>query len=294
MLVTHGVQQGLYLVMRTLLRAGDEVLLPSPHYGSYEINARTCGATPVLVPLRQEDGFQPRMDALTEGLTPKTRALIFSNPHNPLGVLWPRHVLEDIAEFAVRHDLLVLVDEVYRDYFAEPVSIGALPGMHERTFTFNGFSKSHMLMGLRMGYVAGPAEVMEYVQRFHHSIAISSSSMGQVAALAALECPHDQVVSMYQEIQDLLDLLHRGVTALPGVECVKPESGFYLFPSFDSIGITSLDLALRLIEEAGVVTLPGTEFGRLGEGFLRLSVAASRPHVERGLERLTRFVEQLG
>lgn len=290
LLVTHGVQQGLYLVMRTLLSPGDEVLLPSPHYGSYAVNARTCGAKPVLVPLHEENRFEPDMEAMTEAVTERTRAVIFSNPHNPLGILWPRHVLEEIAEFAQRHDLLVLVDEVYHDYFEKPVSIGSLPGMRQRTFTFNGFSKSHMLMGLRMGYVAGPEEIMQYVQRFHHSIAISTSSLGQAAALAALECPHDEVSGTYQEIQDLLMLLYQRVTGLSGVTCVKPESGFYLFPSFASLGLTSLDLSIRLIEEAGVVTLPGTEFGPLGEGYLRLSVAAGRAHVEMGIERLEQFV----
>lgn len=290
LLVTHGVQQGLYLVMRTLLSPGDEVLLPSPHYGSYEVNARTCGAHPILVPLHEEDRFEPDMEVMAESVTERTRAVIFSNPHNPLGILWPRTVLQDIAEFAQRHDLLVLVDEVYHDFFEEPVSIGSLPGMRQRTFTFNGFSKSHMLMGLRMGYVAGPAEIMQYVQRFHHSIAISTSSFGQVAALAALECPYDEVSDMYEEIQDLLMELHRGVTEISGVTCVKPESGFYLFPSFASLGLSSLDLSIRLIEEAGVVALPGTEFGPLGEGFLRLSVAAGRQHVELGIERLKNYV----
>jgi aspartate/methionine/tyrosine aminotransferase len=289
-LVTHGVQQGLYLVMGTLLKPGDEVLLPSPHYGSYEINANLCGAEPTLVPLREEDGFEPDMAAMEDALGSKTRAVIFSNPNNPLGILWPRRVLGQIAEFAQRFDLFVLVDEVYHDYFDDPFSIGSLPGMAERTFTFNGFSKSHMLMGLRIGYVAGPAELMQYVQRFHHSIAISTSSLGQAAALAALECPPDQVNGMYEEIQDLIGLLHQGVNSLPGVSCVRPESGFYLFPNFAGLGMSSLDLSLRLIEEAGVITLPGTEFGPLGEGFLRLSVAAGRNDVETGLERLGDFV----
>jgi len=292
-LVTHGVQQGLYLVMATLLKPGDEVLLPSPHYGSYEINANLCGAKPVLVPLNEQHGFEPDIAAMEAAVSPTTRAVIFSNPHNPLGILWSRKVLEQIAHFAQRFDLFVLVDEVYHDYFEDPLSIGSLPGMAPRTFTFNGFSKSHMLMGLRMGYVAGPADLMQYVQRFHHSIAISTSSLGQAAALAALECPADQVKDMYEEIQVLVNLLHRGVTSLPGVTCVEPESGFYLFPNFSSLGHNSVDLSLRLIEEAGVITLPGTEFGPLGEGFLRLSVAAGRADVEMGLKRLGDFVAHL-
>jgi aminotransferase len=293
-LVTHGVQQGLYLVMRTILKPGDEVLLPSPPYGTYLINARACGAVPVLVNLPEENGFKPIMEEMEAAVTPRTKALIFSNPHNPLGVMWPREVLEELAEFSIKHNLIVLVDEVYRDHFAayDPVSLASLPGMRERTFTFNGFSKSYMLMGLRMGYLAGPAALMPFVKKFHHTIAICSSSLGQIAAMATFDCPRDQVEGIYREVESLLDLLYQGVSALPRVSCVKPQAGFYLFPNFSRFGLTSLDLALQLIEVAGVIALPGTTFGPAGEGFLRLSVASGREQVTKGIARLTSFVEE--
>lgn len=294
-LVTHGVQQALYLVMRTILKPGDEVLLPSPHYETYEINARHCGAVPVPVLMREQDRWQPTVEALEAAITPRSAVLVFSNPSNPLGIIWPRSVLEGVARVAIKHNLLLLVDEVYRDFFdpALRLSLASLPGMQERTFTFNGFSKSHMLMGLRMGYVAGPAELMAHVKRLHHSIAICTSALGQAAALASFDCPAEQVSPLYAEIQDLLDLLYERLTSIPGITCVRPKSGFYLFPNFSRVGLSSLELAMRLIEQARVSTLPGTSFGRAGEGYLRLSVAAGRQHVELGSQRLIRFFEEL-
>jgi aspartate/methionine/tyrosine aminotransferase len=295
-LVTHGIQEALYIVMRTILCPGDQVLIPSPHYGNYLINSLVCGASPVLVALREEDGFQPDCASLEAAITPRTKAIVFSNPSNPLGVLWSPEALEGIARLARTHNLIVLVDEAYRDYYqsSRPVSIAALPGMKERTFTFNGFSKAYMMMGLRMGYVTGPEEPLAIVKRLHHIVAICPSSLGQVAALATFECPREQVDSIYQEYQSLLGMLYQNVAAIPGVSCVKPPSGFYLFPNFKGVGLSSQELSLQLIEKAGVVTFPGTEFGATGEGYLRLSVAAGREHVEKGSERLSRFIRELG
>jgi aspartate/methionine/tyrosine aminotransferase len=293
-LVTHGVQEALYVVLRTLLRPGDEVLIPSPHYGNYYIDSVACGAKPVLVPLREEDGFQPDLERLEAAISPQTRALIFSNPNNPLGVLWPGEVLEKIAGLAQAHNLIVLVDEVYHDYYSasRPVSIAALPGMKGRTFTFNGFSKAYVMMGLRIGYVAGPAEVMGLVKQLHYAVALCPSSVGQVAALASFDCPREQVNGIYREYQSLIETLYEGVVALPGVSCVRPPAGFYLFPNFKRLGVGSLELSLQLIKDAGVVTLPGTEFGPAGEGHLRLSVAAGREDVEKGVAMLTRFFQE--
>ncbi len=290
-LVTHGVQEGLYIVMRTILLPGDEVLIPSPHYGNYVFNSVACGARPVLVPLRQEDGFQPDCERLEAAITPRTKALVFSNPSNPLGVLWPREALEALARLAEAHNLIVLVDEIYRDYYRSnrPFSIAALPGMKERTFTFNGFSKAYMMMGLRMGYVAGPAELMAYIKQLHYVVALCPSSLGQAAALATFDCPREQVDSVQREFSSLLETLCQSVSTLPGVSCVKPPGGFYVFPNFKRWGLSAMDLSLRLIREAGVLTIPGTEFGPAGDGYLRLSVAAARAQVEKGIERLTRF-----
>ncbi|UCG14444.1 MAG: pyridoxal phosphate-dependent aminotransferase [Deltaproteobacteria bacterium] len=292
--ITSGVQEGLYVVMRAVLHSGDQVLIPSPHYGNYYQNAIACGAKPVLVPLDEKEGFVPDLDRLEKAVTSRTRALVFCNPSNPLGVVWPREILDGLATLAIRHNLIVLVDEIYHDfvYSVQPItSIATLPGMAERTFTFGGFSKSHLMMGLRIGFVVGPSEPMIAVKNLHYCITLCPSSVAQVAALAALDCPKEQLELVFHEFRQRVEMLHRGVATIDGVSCVKPEGGFYLFPNMSRFGLSSIDLAVQLIERAGVITLPGTEFGPYGEGYLRLSVCATREQLEEGLARLAEFAD---
>jgi len=293
-LITHGVQEALYAVMRTVLRRGDEVLIPSPHYANYLLDAIACGAEPVFVPLREEKGFVPCIEDLERAITFKTRLLVFSNPNNPLGVTWPDETIEAIANLARARDLLVAVDEIYRD-FAEPKpppSIASLPGMRERTFTLQGFSKSYFMMGMRIGYVVGPEELIHHVKQLHYILLLCPSTIGQTAALAALDCPKEQIEPLRREFRDKLRLLYQGVMSIPGVTCVRPNGTFYLFPNMRCFKLSSLDLCMKLIEEAGVATLPGTEFGTAGEGYLRLSVISKREQVEKGIRRLKSFAEQ--
>jgi aminotransferase len=293
LLVTHGVQEALYIVMRALLGPGDEVLIPSPHYASYSLNAVACGAASILVPLEEADGFIPDMERLERAITPRTRVLALTVPSNPLGVVWPKEILEALADLAIRRNLAVLADEIYSDFvFGEsPISMGTLPGMKERTFTFNGFSKSFMMMGLRMGYVAGPEESMKAIKNLHYCVTLCPTSLSQAAALAALECPEEQVQPIVKEYLQRLDMLYQGVMSLPGVTCVRPGGTFYVFPSMKHFGMGSLELAIRLVEEAGVLTLPGTEFGPYGEGYLRLSTCTDRSSMKTGLQRLREFAE---
>ncbi len=291
LIVTSGVQEGLYVVMRTILQPEDEVIIPSPHYGTYFQNTLACGAKPVLVPLKESEGFLPDPERVAAAVTPKSRAIVFCNPNNPLGVVWPRETLEAIAKVAIRHDLLVLVDEIYRDYAdVPPVSIAALPKMGSRTFSFGGFSKSHIMMGLRIGFVTGPAALMVQVKKMHYCVALCPSVLGQVAAQAALDCPEEELAPVRRHFKEMQDFLYKGVARLSGVTCVAPGGGFYLFPNFRAIEADSMALAVRLIEKAGVVTLPGSEFGRLGQGYLRLSICAAEADVKEGLHRLEKFV----
>jgi len=293
-LITHGIQEALYAVMRTVLRRGDEVLIPSPHYANYLLNSVACGAEPVFVPLREENGFVPRIEDLERAITPKTRLLVFSNPNNPLGVTWTDETVEAIADLARARDLLVAVDEIYRD-FAEnkpPLSIASLAGMKERAFTLQGFSKSHFMMGMRIGYVVGPKELIHHVKQLHYILLLCPSTIGQAAALAALDCPKEQIEPLRHEFRDKLRLLYQAVMSIPGVTCVPPNGTFYLFPNIRCFGLSSLDLTMKLIEESGLATLPGTEFGAAGEGYLRLSVISKKEQVEEGIRRLKSFAEQ--
>jgi len=291
-ILTCGVQQGLYVVMRSILNPGDEVIIPSPHYGTYYQNTLACGAKPVLVPLAESDNFVPDFERLSAGVSPKSRAIVFCNPNNPLGVVWSHQTLKSLADFAQTHDLLVLVDEIYRDYTfnGEPLSIGSLPGMAQRTFTFGGFSKSHLMMGLRIGFVAGPPALMHTVKKLHYCVVLCPSAISQTAAQAALQCTAADLTPIRSHFAAKLDHLYRRVKALPGVSCVAPGGGFYVFPNFSRYGSDAMAFAIRLIEEAGVVTLPGTEFGKLGQGHLRLSVCATEAEISEGIHRLETFI----
>ena len=187
-----------------------------------------------------------------------------------------------------------MVDEIYRDFATPrpPLSIASLPGMEDRTFTLQGFSKSYFMMGMRIGYMTGPPEVMLHVRQLHYLITLCPSRIAQYAALAALDCPAEYLEPMHEEYREKLRILYQGVSSMPGARCVEPNGSFYAFPNFSSFGLSSMDLATKLIEEAGVMTLPGTEFGPAGEGHLRLSVVSDRDRLEEGVERLQRFARQ--
>ena len=291
-IVTCGVQEGLYIVMRSILKPGDEVIIPSPHYGTYYQNTLVCGAKPVLFALNESEGFEPDFERLTAAVNSKSRAIVFCNPSNPLGVVWSHQTLKSLADFAQTHDLFVLVDEIYRDYTfnGKPLSIGSLPGMAQRTFTFGGFSKSHLMMGLRIGFVAGPPALIQAIKKLHYCVVLCPSVTSQTAALAALNCTEAELAPIRSHFAAQLDRLYRCVTALPGVSCVAPGGSFYVFPNFSRYGSDAMAFAIRLIEEAGVVTLPGTEFGELGQGYLRLSVCATESEVSEGIRRLEAFI----
>jgi aminotransferase len=252
-LVTHGVQEALYAVMRTLLRPGDEVLIPTPHYANYLLNTVACAAEPVFVPLKEADGFLPDVRQLETALTDNTRLIVFSNPNNPLGITWPDSTVRELAEFALQHDLLVVVDEIYRDFAHPdpPLSIASLPGMRERTFTLQGFSKSYFMMGMRIGYLCGPEEVVWHVKQLHYLITLCPSRIAQYAALAALDCPGEFLEPMYREYREKLRILYEGIRRIPGVSCVRPSGSFYAFANFSCFGLRSVELAAELVREAG-------------------------------------------
>jgi aminotransferase len=291
LLITHGVQEGLYAAMRTILHSGDEVLVPTPHYANYPMDTVACGAEPIFVPLKEDEGFVPNMAVLKQYVTSKTRALVFANPNNPLGITWPDDTIRNLAEFAKKHNLIVLVDEIYREFAVPkpPLSIASLPGMRERTFTFRGFSKSYFMMGMRIGYLVGPPEVMHHIKQLHYLLLLSPSTVGQWAALAALDCPEDQLAPLRQEFRDKVAYLYKGISEIQGITCEKPNGTFFIFPNVTCFGMKSLDVALELIKEEGLKVLPGTEFGEAGEGYLRLSVTAKWDQVKEGLERFIRF-----
>ncbi|MFM7231287.1 MAG: pyridoxal phosphate-dependent aminotransferase [bacterium] len=293
--VTPGAKPILFYAMLALLEPGDEVLVPSPAFPNYVSIARFLGARVVPVPMLPERGFDLDLEALRARTGPRTRLLLLNSPHNPTGGVLPLSTLHAVAEHARTHDLAVLSDEIYAGmlYEGESPSIASLPGMAERTIVVDGFSKTWAMTGWRLGFGIAPEPMAKHMAALMNNTVSCTATFVQKAGEAALSGPQDEVDAMVAEFRARRDLVVDGLNAIPGVCCGRPPGAFYAFPSIAVPGLTSAQLADRLLDEAGVVTLPGTAFGPEGEGYLRLSYAASRERLAEGLRRIAGFVGTL-
>jgi aspartate/methionine/tyrosine aminotransferase len=291
--VTPGAKPILFFTMLATLEPGDEVLIPSPAFPTYASVASFLDARVVPVPLDPARGFDLDLAALRERLTPRSRMLVLNSPHNPTGAVLSAATLHAIAGLAERHDLVVLSDEIYSRmvYGAPAPSIAALPGMAERTVVVDGFSKTYAMTGWRLGFGILPEPLVQAVATLMNNSNSCTASFVQKAGVVALESPQTEVEAMMAEFALRREVVVRGLRAIPGITCSEPAGAFYVFPDFRATGLASGALADRLLEEAGVVTLPGTGFGAEGEGFLRLSYANSVERLTEGLRRIGRFVE---
>ena len=295
-LVVQGASQAIAVAVQGFLGPGDELLVPSPAYLNYFHCATLAGATPVPVPLRDENHFQLDPDEVAARVTPRTRMLVVNTPHNPTGAVCSRDVLLRIAEIACERDLLVLSDEIYEKLVydgAEHVSIAALPGMRERTFTVNGFAKAYSMTGWRIGYVAAPRALIDVMVRIVQYTTVCPTSFAQFGALAALEGPQGPVASMRAEFERRRGLVQRRLAGIPGLTCARLQGAFYAFPDVASYGLSDDELADRLLAEAGVAVVPGSAFGPGGAGHVRISYATDYERLAEGLDRLAHGLERL-
>jgi aminotransferase len=295
LLITVGVSEALYLALTAILDPGDEVIVPQPCFVAYEPEVLFAGGTPVILPLRVEDAFQIRAEALEPLITPRTKALLIGYPNNPTGAVMPREGLLRVAESAQKHDLLVISDEIYDRlvYGVEHTCFASLPGMRERTILLGGFSKSYAMTGWRIGYAAAPAEVMAAMRKVHQYTIMSAPTTAQIAALEALRHGEEEVERMRQEYDRRRRLIVGGLNAI-GLPCFEPRGAFYAFPSIAASGMTSEEFSLRLLEEEKVAVVPGSAFGAGGEGFVRCSYATAYEKIEEALERMARFAQRHG
>jgi aspartate aminotransferase len=293
--VTPGAKPILFFAMVALLEPGDEVLIPSPAFPNYQSIAEFMGARVVTVPLLPAKGFDLDLDALRARITPRTRILILNSPHNPTGGVIPPETLAAVAELAVKHDFTVISDEIYAGmvYEGESPSIGTMPGMAERTVVVDGFSKTYAMTGWRLGFGIMPEALAKHMAALMNNSNSCTATFVQKAGEAALLGPQDEVASMVDEFRARRDLVVEWLNAIPGVCCGRPPGAFYAFPNIAVPGMTSAQLADRLLDEAGVVTLPGTAFGDGGEGYLRLSYANSQEQLREGIRRIGSFLDTL-
>jgi aspartate/methionine/tyrosine aminotransferase len=295
LIVTSGAQEALMATLMTLLDPGDEVLTPSPHYDEYTRDARVLGGTLVPVTTQPETKFTIQVEDLAAAITPRTRALVIVSPNNPTGTVLPEATLKAIAQLAQERDLLVISDEIYEYYTYDGhrhISMASLPGMKERTITINSFSKSFGLTGMRLGYIAAPAPLIEAMLPFHHAMMICANVVTQYGGLAVLSQPRDWFEDVLREYDRRRRLWMQTLDAIP-LSYSKPQGAYYVFIDIRPTGLTSAQFVARARDEARLVFQPGTIGGGAGEGFIRGALTKGSPEFEEGLERFSHFIHKL-
>lgn len=293
-IVTVGVSEALDLAARAILDPGDEVLIPDPCYVSYPSCVTLAGAVPVPVPTYESQSFELNPNDVASRITPRTKAILLGYPANPTGAVMPADKLAELAILAERHNLIVISDEIYNrlTYGVTVPSFASLPGMRERTIVLNGVSKAYSMTGWRIGYAAGPKEIIAGMTKIHQYTMLCASSMGQAAAIEALKNGESDIQAMVEDYNHRRQVMVSGFNSL-GLSCFDPRGAFYAFPSIKSTGLTSDEFAERLLKEEKVAVVPGTAFGEQGEGYLRCCYATSLPQIEEALERIKRFLSRL-
>lgn len=295
-LVTVGASEGIDLALRALCNPLDEVLYVEPCYVSYLPSILLAGATPVALPTKAKNQFKLMASELEEKLTSHSKILMLSYPNNPTGAIMTKEDLEPIAALAIKHNLLVITDEIYAEltYQGTHFSIAAFPDMAERTIVLNGFSKAFAMTGWRLGVAAGPTEIIRAMNKIHQYSVMTAGTISQYAALEALTNPlrDDEITRMRTAYDERRTYLLAALRDM-GLDCFEPFGAFYVFPSIQKTGLTSEAFAEKLLEEEKVAIIPGNAFGACGEGFLRCSYAYALEDIKKCMERMERFVRKI-
>ena len=303
-IVSCGAKQALYNVAMVLLDAGDEVLIPGPYWVTYPTQVLLAGGTPVIIPTTVADDFKITGDLLRRYLTPKTKGIILNSPCNPTGAVYTPAELEDLARVLLDTDLFIITDEIYEHIIYDglkQISIATLdPALKARSIVVNGFSKSYAMTGWRLGYCAGPREVIEMCDRLQSQSTSNATSFAQVAGIEALTGPQDSVSAMAQAFEQRRNFVVQRLNAIPGITSNTPHGAFYIFPNIAALFgrraqgkplTTAAAVADYLLEAAGVAVVPGDAFG--DDHYMRISYASSMAELEDGLGRIDQAVQQL-
>jgi aminotransferase len=294
-LVTVGVSEALDLAFRAVLNPGDEVIYHEPCYVSYNPSIAMAYGVPVPVETRSENDFALKAEDVELSITPRTKVIMLNFPTNPTGAMIQREELEKIAQLAVKHDLLVFTDEIYTELLYDGhdswCSIASLPGMKERTVLFHGFSKAFAMTGFRLGYACAPQELIEAMMKIHQYSMLCAPITSQVAGIEALENGAPSVEEMRLEYLRRRNVIVNRLNRM-GLSCFKPGGAFYVFPDIRATGMTSREFATTLLQEESVAVVPGTAFGKCGEGFVRCCYATDPAQLETALDRMAAFVRR--
>ncbi len=292
--VTVGGSEAIDLAVRALVDPGDEVIVPQPCFVSYEACVRLAGGKPVVVDCRREDGFKLRVEQLASVIGPRTKMLILGYPNNPTGAIMTREELEPLAEFLAQRDIVVVSDELYAEltYGSAPHgSIASFPGMRDRTIVIGGFSKAFAMTGWRIGYAMGPSPWLLAMNKIHQYAIMCAPTTAQHAAIEALDHGDQAVAQMVAEYDRRRRVVLHGVKAA-GLDCFEPLGAFYVFPDITASGLDSVTFCERFLYEEKVAIVPGHAFGAAGEGYVRVSYAASMENILTAMQRLAAFMKR--
>ena len=293
-IVSVGGSEAIDGAVRALVRAGDGVIIPQPSFVCYEPIVRLAGGTPVLIETKAEDDFKLTPEALSAAVTDKTKLVIMPYPCNPTGAVMDRGDLEKIARVIIDNDLFVLSDEIYSEltYGMKHTSIAAVEGMLERTVVVNGFSKTYSMTGWRLGYACGPEPVISQMVKIHQFAIMSAPTVSQYAAVEAMRNGDGDIAKMLSQYDSRRRLMVDGFRRI-GLDCFEPRGAFYAFPCIRSTGLSSDEFCERLLASHHVAVIPGTAFGKSGEGFVRASYCYSVAHIKEALERINAFLKEI-
>jgi aspartate/methionine/tyrosine aminotransferase len=297
--VSAGATAAINIAFLAVVDSGEEIMVPDPGWATYSHAVNLVGAVPIPYALKESNGYSFDRRAAEKLVSPKTRAILINTPSNPTGSILTRKNIAEIAEFAIDHDLFVFSDEVYEKFLYqdgtgshnEHVSIASLSGMKERTVTINAFSKTYAMTGWRIGYAAAPPEIASAMAKINAAQSSCISTIAQYAGVEALAGPQESVGKMIAAFAKRREILVKSLNDFPGFRCPLPQGAFYAFPNIEGTGYNSYDLAMKIIDEAHVAVVPGSAFGKEGEGYLRLAYANSVENIQKALDRIAKILK---
>lgn len=290
--VTAGVQESVMLTMLALVEPGDEVLITSPRFTSYDTAVQLCGGVPVPVPTYEADDFALTPEAIEARITQRSKLLVLVTPNNPTGAVTPPDVIRQICDLVVKHNLILISDEIYADLIyegSEHLSAASLAGMKERTITFNGFSKTYAMTGWRVGYLAAPAPFVRMITEPRHTLSINTSTPSQFAALAALTGPQEPVLAMKAAYAQRRAYLMPALDEM-GLTYGHPGGAFYIYANVSSTGLSAPDFCEQLLRQTGVLIFPGELFGDDSGQYIRISYLQPLGRIEEAVARMKNFI----
>lgn len=294
-IVTAGACEALTSLFFTLLNPGDEIIIPGPYFSAYYEQAVIGQYSLVELEMSMDNGWQINLDRLEELRTDKTKAILINSPNNPAGYILSKEEQQKILDFAEKYDLWIISDECYDDFYyeGENPSISLLDGARERTFVVKSASKSYSMTGWRIGYAMGPAEVMKYASKVHQNMSTCATSFAQYGAVVAYRDADDFIDNMVSTFKERGDFFYERLSQIKGLEVLKPRGAFYMFPKITSYGLSESEIIDLLLEEAGVVGVPGSSFGKSGKGHIRLAYCRSMEELERAATNMKKVLENL-